>query len=216
MIFLDSGNIKEIKKYMKMGVIRGVTTNPTIMKRDGVTDIDKSVKEISEIVYPYPLSVEVTSNNKKEIIKQSKHYSLIKNNINIKIPIHGPNGELEYLELINELSDMNITLNVTAMMSAQQGLLAMLAGAKYLSLFCGRINDMGYDSNLELNKLRKIIDSNKSNSEIIAASSREVYNIVDWIDNGAHIVTVSPNLLEKCIINPKSKETVKQFLDDAK
>jgi len=215
MIFLDSSNIDIIKRYYSMNIIRGVTTNPTILKKDGIKDIDTTIKQIAKIIEPFPLSVEVTSDKREDIISQAKYYSELSYNINIKIPIHSQDGD-SYLEIIKDLSNYGIDINATAMMSAQQGILASLAGAKYLSLFCGRINDMGYDSHKEIARLRRLIDRFDLDSLIIAASSRETYNIVEWLDAGADIVTVSPDILDKMIVNPRSKETVKQFLEDAR
>ncbi len=95
-IFLDSGNISEIEKYLKMGIIRGVTTNPTILLKDGVKGGKKGIKdrsiEIARMITPYPLSVEVTSNDYREMIEQAIDYSQWAKNINVKITIHGPNG----------------------------------------------------------------------------------------------------------------------------
>ena len=102
-IFLDTGNIKEISKYHKMGIIRGVTTNPTILLQDGVKGGLKAIKEctveIAKLINPLPLSVEVTTNDKKEMLAQAKEFSSWAKNINVKITIHGPNGELDNLYL---------------------------------------------------------------------------------------------------------------------
>jgi len=219
-IFLDSGNIKEIERFHKMGIIRGVTTNPTILLKDGVTGgmkgIEARSKEIARLIYPHPLSVEVTSTEKEKVIEQAQIYANWAENINVKVTVHGPNGELENLEIVHELeSKYNVRVNVTAMMSAQQCLLAALAGATYVSIFCGRVNNMGYNTISELNKLRKVLDGFGLESKIIAASTREILNVIEWLEAGAHIVTVLPNLLEGMIVHPYTKETVKMFLDDA-
>jgi len=106
-------------------------------------------------------------------------------------------------------------INVTAMMSAQQCFLAALAGATYVSIFGGRVNNMGYNCVDEIAKLRKLLDEFKLKAKIIAGSTREVLNVVEWLNAGAHIVTVVPKLIEGMIVHPYSKETVKMFLDDA-
>ena len=219
-IFLDTGNIKEIEKYMKMGIIRGVTTNPSILLKDGVRGGKKEIKdksiEISKIIAPYVLSVEVTSNDYEEMINQAIEYSQWAENIVVKIPIHGPNGELENLEAIHELeTKQNIRLNVTAMMSAQQGFLAALAGATYVSIFGGRINNMGYNCCDEIRKLRKILDYQRLKSKIIVGSTREILNVIEWLEAGADTVTVVPDILKGMIVHPYSKETVQMFLRDA-
>ena len=218
MIFLDSSKLDEIKKYHKMGIIRGVTTNPTIMYNDGVRDeqeIKELIMEICNYLWDYPISVEVTSNDKEEMIREAKEYSNWKFNINVKIPIHGPNGEFENLEVIKKLKLGDVKVNATAMMSAQQCLLAAMAGADFVSIFSGRTADMGYDAVAEIKKLRRLLDRFNLKAKIIAASSRETYNIIDCLDAGADIVTVTPKLLEKMIVNARSKETVQMFLKDA-
>jgi transaldolase len=219
-IFLDSSKISEIKKYHKMGIIRGVTTNPTIMFNDGVTGGMKGIKkrsiEIANLVSPHPVSVEVMTNEKVNMIEQAKDFSTWAENINIKITAHGPNGELENMEVIHELEKKhNIRVNATAMMSAQQCLLASLAGATYVSIFGGRVNNMGYNCCEEISKLRNVLDNFNLESKIIVGSTREVLNIIEWLDAGAHIVTVTPKLIEGMIVHPYTKETVQMFLKDA-
>lgn len=216
-IFLDSGDLKEVKRFMKMGIIHGVTTNPTILLRDGVKEVKKQAVEIAKIIHPYPLSVEVTTNRKDEMINQAQEFAKWAENICVKITIHGPNGELDNLEVIHTLEGKyNIQVNVTAMMSAQQCFLAALAGATYVSIFGGRVNNMGYNCIEEIRKTRKLIDGFELKARIIVGSTREILNVVEWLVAGAHIVTVVPRLLEGMIVHPYSKETVRQFLDDAK
>lgn len=220
-IFIDSGNVKEIEKFAKMGILRGVTTNPTILLKDGVKgridEIERRTVEIAKIIHPYPLSVEVTSNKKDEMMLQAKQFSQWADNIVVKITIHGPNGELDNLEVIHLLEKKhNVRVNVTAMMSAQQCFLAAMAGATYVSLFAGRINNMGYNSIEEIKKTRRLLDGFGLKAKIIAASTREILNVIEWLDAGAHIVTVTPNLLNGMIVHPYTKETVQQFLADAK
>ena len=218
-IFLDTGNIDEIKKFHEMGIIRGVTTNPTILTKEGVTGGMDGVKEISieiaKLIDPLPLSVEVTTNDSKRMISQAIDFSSWASNINVKITIHGPNGELNNLQVVNQLEiQHDIRVNVTAMMSVQQCFLASMAGATYVSIFGGRVNNMGYDSRTEIKKLRDLLDNFELNSKIIVGSTREVINVVEWLHAGAHIVTCIPKFLETMIIHPYSKETVQMFLAD--
>lgn len=219
-IFLDTGKISEVEKYTKMGIIRGVTTNPTILLKDGVgggiEGIKKRSIEIAKMIHPYPLSVEVTTNNKEMMIKQAREFSQWSENIVVKITIHGPNGELENLEAIHELETKHsVRINATAMMSAQQCLIAALAGASYVSLFGGRVNNMGYNACEEIKKCRKILDNFGLNTKMIIGSTREILNVIEWLEAGAHIVAVLPDLLKGMIVHPCSKETVQMFLNDA-
>lgn len=220
MLFLDTGDMEEIKRCMRMGIIRGVTTNPTILFKCGVTGGMEGVKqrsiEIAGLIDPYPLSVEVTTNDPQRMVKQAQEFSKWAKNINVKITIHGPEGELENLEVVHKLeTEHDIRINVTAMMSAQQCLVASLAGATYVSLFGGRVNNMGYNCVEEIQKIRSLIDGFGLKSKIIVGSTREILNVVEWLEAGAHIVTVTPNLLKGMIVHPYSKETVQMFLKDA-
>jgi len=220
-IFLDSGKIEDVRKYLAWGVIRGVTTNPTIFFNDGVTGGLKGMKarakEIADLIHPYPLSLEVTSNDRGQMIAQALDFASIADNINVKITVHGPQGETENLEVVHELETRHdVRVNCTAMMSGQQCLLAALAGASYVSLFGGRVNNMGYDSREEISRLRRVLDLQGLGAQIIIGSTREVLNVIEWLDAGAHIVTVTPNLIQGMLVHPYTKETVRMFLDDAK
>ena len=219
-IFLDTGRIEEIEKYLKMDIIRGVTTNPTILVKSGVTGGMEGVKErsiqIANLIAPYPLSVEVTNNDPDGMLDQAREFAQWAENINVKITIHGPNGELDNLEVVHKLeTDYDVRINVTAMMSAQQCFLAAMAGATYVSLFGGRVNNMGYNCIDEISRLRTLLDNFGLKAKIIIGSTREVLNVIEWLEAGAHIVTATPNLLEGMIIHPYSKETVQMFLNDA-
>jgi len=220
-IFLDTGKIEDVLKFMEMGIIRGVTTNPTILLKSGVTGGKEAIKKrsiaIAKMIKPYPLSVEVTTNERLKMIEQAKEFGQWAENINVKITVHGPNGELENFEVAHQLETKdNIRVNMTAMMSAQQCLLGALAGATYVSLFGGRVNNMGYNCIEEIRKARKVLDDQGLKAKIIVGSTREVLNVIEWLEAGAHIVTVIPELIKGMIVHPYSKETVQMFLEDAK
>lgn len=219
-IFLDTADLKEIKRYHSMGIIRGVTTNPTILLKEGVAGgmagLEARAKEIANVIAPWPLSVEVTTNDRDEVMQQARTFAGWASNIVVKITIHGPEGETENLEIVHDLeTNQNIRVNVTAMMSAQQCFLTALSGASYVSIFGGRVNDMGYNACDEIRKLRTLLDHFELKSQIIVGSTREVLNIIEWLEAGAHIVTALPQLLDRMIVHPYSKETVQMFLRDA-
>ena len=220
-IFLDTSKISEIRKYLDFGVVRGVTTNPTILAKEGVTGgwagIEKHCQEIAALVDPLPVSIEVTLNEPVQMVEQARQFASWSKNINVKIPIHGPEGETENLKVVHDLETRyDIRVNVTAMMSAQQCLMAAMAGATYVSLFGGRVNNMGYDSRQEIRRLRSLLDAFGSPAKIIVGSTREVLNIIEWFEAGADIVTALPSLMEGMLVHPYSKETVRMFLEDAK
>jgi transaldolase len=219
-IFLDTGNVAEIERFHRMGIIRGVTTNPTILLKEGVCrgrcGIEARTREIARLIAPYPISVEVTTNDRDDALAEALTFAAWASNIVIKVTIHGPNGELDNVGLIHELETKHdVRVNVTAMMSAQQCFLAAMAGATYVSIFCGRVNNMGYNAVDEISRLRRLLDQFALPAEIIAASTREVLNVVEWLDAGAHIVTVVPAILEGMLVHPYTKETVQMFLRDA-
>src|SRR3972149_11447810 len=196
-IFLDSTNLKEIEKYQRMGIIRGITTNPPIMLKEGVTGgmsgIESRAKAIARLIDPLPVSVEVITNDPFKMIDQARTFAGWAENINVKVTIHGPHGELENLEVIHKMeATHDIRVNVTAMMSAQQCFLAALSGASYVSIFGGRVNNMGYNCISEIEKLRKLLDDFRLKAKIIVGSTREVLNIIEWLHAGAHIVTAMP------------------------
>ncbi|MBI2887074.1 MAG: transaldolase [Chloroflexi bacterium] len=219
-IFLDTADLAEIEQFHRMGVLRGVTTNPTIYLKEGVTGglrgVEQRSKEIARLITPLPLSVEVTSTDRLDVFRQAQTFAAWAENIVVKVTIHGPQGELENLEIVHELETRhNVRVNVTAMMSAQQCVLAAMAGATYVSIFGGRVNNMGYDARAEIAKLRRVLDRLELSAQIIVGSTREVLNVIEWLEAGAHIVTVVPDLLRGMIVHPYSKETVQQFLADA-
>jgi transaldolase len=219
-IFIDTGDVDEIRRYHGMGIIRGVTTNPTILFKCGLKGGRDGLKakatEIARIVSPLPVSVELTDNDTGKMVREAQNVSKWAKNIVVKVPVHGPDGELENLRVIHELeASRDIRVNATAIMSAQQGLLAAMAGATYVSLFCGRVNNMGYDSRNEIMKLRQVLEDQELHANVICASTREALNVIEWLNAGAHIVTVTPSLIEGMIVHPYTKETVRQFISDA-
>lgn len=218
-IFLDSCDVTTIDRFHRMGIVRGVTTNPSIMLKSGVRGMDgiqQRATDIARLLDPLPLSVEVTTRDRARTIDQAKTFTSWAPNINVKVTVHGPDGELENMEIIHELETVHdIRVNVTAMMSAQQCFLAALAGATYVSLFGGRVNNMGYNVVPEIVRLRSLLDRFGLGARIIVGSTREVLNVIDWLDAGAHVVTVLPDLITGMLVHPYSKETVQMFLRDA-
>jgi transaldolase len=183
--------------------------------KGGMDGVKKRSIEIAEMISPLPLSVEVTTNDMDRMIEQALDFVTWADNINVKITIHGPEGELENLKVIHELETKHdVRINVTAMMSAQQCFLAAMAGATFISIFGGRVNNMGYNACDEISRLRRLLDSFNLESQIIVGSTREVLNVVEWLDAGAHIVTATPHLIQGMLVHPYSKETVQMFLED--
>jgi transaldolase len=220
LLFLDTAKLEEIEKYLKLGFVDGVTTNPTIMKKDGVTGgfaaIKKRTIEIAKLINPRPLSVETSSpeGNKEELIQQAREFADWANNINVKVTFTTQEG-IPNTDVIRQLAFEGISVNATAMMSVSQCFIAAKVGAKYVSIFLGRVANMGYDPITETLRLRELLDRTGLPAQIIAASSREPFNVIQWFEAGAHVVTVTPDLLKPCIDHPYTRDTVKMFDNDA-
>src|SRR3990167_4764378 len=149
-LFLDSSDPDEVETYLKMGSISGVTTNPTIMVKEKFATNEKEAEKhsikLANLINPLPISLEVTVNDAEGMTEQAKKLHELAENVVVKIPVHGPKGELHNLEVMRKLSKMGIRINCTAIQSPIQGLLAAVAGAEFVSLFGGRIANIGHDA----------------------------------------------------------------------
>ena len=214
-LFLDTANLNEIQRWLYYGVIDGVTTNPTIMMRSGVTDIVGHTREIARIISPLPLSAEVTTNDFTEMIVEARQLASLAPNIVIKIPVINETGS-PALGVIHTLAQEGIQVNATAIMSFGQSMLAAKAGAAYVSIFAGRIADEGGDAAAVIGRTAEWLDRWDLHARIIVGSVRETMNVQDAAEAGAHIITVPPALLEKLIDHRYSRDTVRGFNEDAR
>ncbi len=214
-IFIDSANITEIEKWLKMGILDGVTTNPSIMFRDGVYDAEAGAKEIAALINPRPVSVEVTTNDLGEMVTQAQRFASWAPNIAIKIPQINQDGVPCYA-VIRQLESEGIKVNATVAMSLGQVILAAKAGATYISIFAGRVADEGGDAPQLIKMAVDWLERWKYKSKIIVGSIRGVIDIQQAAVTGAHIITIPPQLLDKMADHKFSRETVKQFVADAK
>lgn len=221
-IFIDSADPEEISKFLSWGVCDGVTTNPSLILASGVRSRDGIVSrsiEIAQLIAPRPLSVEVATDDPAEMLAQGQEIAGRADNINVKIPITTTSGE-SCLPVVNQLCKQGVDVNVTAMMTFSQAILAAKAGGRYVSLFGGRIDDEGGSANKTIAQMREWLDrwgsSCPKSPEIIVGSSRTRGNIADWAEMGAHVLTVTPMLLGSLLENARTKETVTQFLEDAR
>jgi transaldolase len=218
-LFLDSADEALIDSFLNKGIVRGVTTNPTILAQQyggmSKAQVLGKVTHLAKSISPLPFSVETFARSRNEIIDDCVTLSDCGDNVVVKITPHGTQMDEDFLAEISELSRRQVSLNVTALMSAQQAFLAALAGAKYVSIFGGRVSDMGHDVVDEIGRARAMVDSVDSGCEIIMGSVRCVGNIQNWLLSGAHIVTVPPSLLNKMIFHPYTALTAQQFFNDA-
>ena len=213
-IFIDSANINEIEKWLKMGVIDGVTTNPSIMLKDGVYDAEAGAKEIAALVNPKPMCVEVTTNDLDEMITQAQKFASWAPNIAVKIP-HITQDGVPCYGVINQLESEGIKVNATAAMSLGQVILAAKAGAAYISIFTGRVSDEGGNASEVIRNSADWLESWKFKSKIIIGSIRSVGDILSAAIAGAHIITIPPQFLGKMADHKYTRETVRQFVNDA-
>lgn len=207
--FIDTANLAEIKKANELGVLSGVTTNPTLVAKEGVNFHDR-LKEITEVVKT-SVSAEVISEDAEGMIKEGKELAAIAPNITVKIPM-----TLEGLKAVKVLSDLDIETNVTLIFNANQALLAARAGATYVSPFLGRLDDIGHDGMELIATISQIFNQFDIRSEIIAASIRHPLHVMDAALNGAHIATIPYKVLEQLVKHPLTDRGIEQFLSDWK
>lgn len=213
-IFIDSADIREIKKWLAQGVVDGVTTNPSILLKDGAYDIEQTTRQLCALLGDRPVSIEVATNDLNEMVRQARQFAAWAGNIVVKIPVVNESGE-SCLGVVHALTEEGIRVNATAIMSFNQAMLAAKAGATYVSIFAGRIADEGHDPAAVIRNVRHWLDEWGCRAEIIVGSMRGAIDIQNAALAGAHIVTVPPQFLPKMIDHKYTRETVRQFNRDA-
>lgn len=206
-LFIDTANVNEIREAETLGIICGVTTNPSLIAKEG-RDFVEVVKEITEIV-DGPISAEVISLEAEGMIKEARELAKIHKNIVIKIPM-----TLEGLKAVKVLSSEGIKTNVTLIFSSAQALLAAKAGATYVSPFVGRLDDIGHDGMALIEEIVRIFENYGIETEIIAASIRHPMHVVDAALAGAHIATVPYKVLVQMAKHPMTDSGIEKFLKD--
>lgn len=205
--FLDSASIDDIRSAHELGILAGVTTNPSLVSKEGVSFHDR-LKEITDEVSG-SVSAEVISEDAEGMIKEGKELAAIAPNITVKVPM-----TLEGLKAVKTFSDLNIKTNVTLVFNANQALLAARAGASYVSPFLGRLDDIGHDGMDLIAAIREIFDVHNIGTEIIAASIRHPLHVTDAAANGAHIATIPYKVLGSLVKHPLTDQGIEKFLAD--
>ena len=206
-LFLDTANLAQIKKLNQMGIVDGITTNPTLVAREAgefediITAICKEVKG--------DVSAEVVSTNFDGMVSEAKHLSSIAPNVVVKIPII-PEG----LRATKTISEMGIRINMTLVFSANQGLLAAKAGASFISPFIGRLDDIGQRGMELVEDLVKIRNNYNMKAGVLVGSIRHPQHVLDAAKVGADIATMPPEVMEKMIQHPLTDSGLRRFLDD--
>ena len=209
-IFIDTANLNEIRKAKALGLVDGVTTNPTLLAKEG-EETEVLVRKISKEIKG-PVNVEVTGTTCEAMVKEAKEMATWGDEIVIKIPINH-----EGLKTVKVLSSEQIQTNVTLIFSASQAILAAKAGATYVCPFLGRLDDISF-SGLELIRQIKGIYENYDDLEtrIIVASVRNPIHVIEAGLIGAEIVTIPPAIIEQMVKHPLTDKGIAQFLEDAK
>lgn len=206
-LFVDTANVEEIRSVAELGVICGVTTNPSLIAREG-RDFKKVVTEITEII-DGPISAEVISLEYKDMIKEAQELVQIHKNIVIKIPMSE-----EGLKAVKILSKIGIKTNVTLVFTPAQALLAARAGAAYVSPFVGRLDDVSSDGIKLIDEIVKIFSNYDIDTEIIAASIRGPQDVVRAALAGAHIATIPYKVILAMIKHPLTEAGIEKFICD--
>lgn len=207
-IFLDTANIEEIREGAKLGIISGVTTNPTLIAKEGRFDFKEVIQEIAYIV-DGPISAEVLSQEPGEMIKEAEEISLWAPNVVVKIPVSAAG-----LEATSALSSKGIKVNMTLCFSLNQAMLAACAGAAYVSPFVGRLDDIGDDGMEIVADMVKVFQQYQISTKVIAASIRHPLHCVSAAKLGAHIATVPYRVLMQMIDHPLTEQGISRFLAD--
>jgi transaldolase len=216
-LFIDTANLDEIVEANQMGVIGGVTTNPTIISKEPKGDFDSLLKRLAEYCGKerLSLSVEIFATEKNEMVDQAlalnETLSPLCKMLHIKIPV----GVTE-LKVIKEVSCLGVKVNCTCCYTEQQLQMAAAAGAKYVSLFYARLRDIGGDPNKVLNRTTRFLTENNYDTKIIAGSIRSALDVSDSWENGANIATTSLSVIKSMAQHPQTTSSVNKFLEDFK
>jgi transaldolase len=208
-LFLDTANIEHIRHGVKLGVVTGVTTNPSLVSKEGKVDYKRLVKEICSIV-PGPVSTEVLSQDASGMVAEAREIACWAENVAVKIP-----ATVQGVEATAILAREGIKVNFTLCFSVNQALLAAAAGAAFVSPFVGRLDDIGEDG---MGLVREIVQIYRSypeiKTEVIAASIRHPRHCVEAAKAGAHIATVPYSVLMQMVQHPLTDIGVRRFLED--
>ncbi len=207
--FLDTANVKEIKDAHAMGMVDGVTTNPSLIAKEG-RDFETVIKEICAIV-DGPISAEVIALDTEGMLKEARHLAKIHDNIVVKIPM-----TIDGIKATKQLTAEGIKTNVTLVFSPLQALMAAKAGATYVSPFIGRLDDLAQEGMALVEQIMEIYSNYAFDTQVIVASVRNPMHVLDAALIGADIATIPFSVLSKFAAHPMTEKGIKAFLDDWK
>jgi len=204
-IFLDTANIDSIKKFVDMGIVDGITTNPSLISREKGHPED-IMKEIVKIVKG-PVNLEVVGTKTEEMIEEGMRLKKFGENVVVKVPM-----TMDGLKAVRKFAENKIRTNVTLIFSSNQGLLAAKAGASYVSPFIGRLDDAGQEGMIVIDEIVQVFSNYGYQSEVLVASVRHPIHVIQAGKLGAHIVTLPPDILSKMITHPLTDKGLSLFL----
>lgn len=207
-LFLDTASIKEIESAAKWGVLSGVTTNPTLLAKEGWSSPEEAIRGISSVIGG-PISIEVLSSAATGMVEEARRYASISPQVVIKLPI-----TTEGLAAATALRKEGIGTNITLVFSAAQALLAAQTGSNYVSVFVGRWDDISTDGIAVVNEAAEIFRLHGIKTEIIAASIRHPLHVLRAAQAGAHIATIPFKVLEQMVNHPLTTTGIEKFLSD--
>lgn len=207
--FVDTASIEDIEAVNKLGIIDGVTTNPTLIRKSG-RNHEATIRQISKIV-DGPISVETLGLKTEEMIREAEEYVTWGDNIVIKV-VMTPDG----INAVRILSDRGIKTNVTLIFSSMQAVIAAKAGATYVSPFIGRLDDVGHDGVQIIEQIRQMYDNYQFTTNILAASIRNPLHVAQVAEVGADVATLPPKVLTQLFDHPLTKLGIDQFIHDSK
>ena len=208
-IFLDTANVKSIEKYNELGVVDGITTNPTLLSKEKGNPIE-TMKKIVEIIEG-PVSLEVVAIDYDKMLEESLKLAKYGKNVVVKIPM-----TMDGLKVVHTLTKRDIKTNVTLIFSANQALLAAKAGATYISPFIGRLDDIGAEGLNLVSEIVQIFASYDISTQLLVASVRHPLHVIEAAKMGADVVTLPPDILDKMIRHPLTDKGLDSFLSDWK
>jgi transaldolase len=206
-IFLDTANVESIQKYIDLGIVDGITTNPTLLFKENNDPIE-AMKKIVKLV-DGPVSLEVVATGFDEMMEESLKLAKYGDNVVVKVPMTS-----EGLKTVHALTKKNIKTNVTLIFSANQALLASKAGATYVSPFIGRLDDIGHDGLTLISDIVQIFASYDISTQVLVASVRHPIHVIESAKLGADVVTLPPDILQKMIHHSLTDKGLDAFLAD--
>jgi transaldolase len=208
--FIDTANLNEIREAQAQGMLDGVTTNPSLVAKEGGVDFKQHIAAICEITQG-PVSAEVTSLELEGMLREGREYARIAPNVVVKCPLTS-----DGLKATRVLSDEGTRVNVTLCFSAAQAILAAKAGAAYISPFVGRLDDIGQDGLKLLAEIIEIYDNYEWGTEVLAASIRHPIHVIEAARMGADVATMPFKIMQQLIKHPLTDKGLEQFLADWK